>query len=187
MVPQKATLIIGIRRCGKSTWQHEKMASLLEKGVDAKNICYIDFSDDRLDLLRLEGSDPAVIEDNCYGMYPQKHEQMVYFFFDEVLFVNRWAQFVNRIQTTNCARCISPVLQQNCFQRRLQLSWGGRPFTWEMFPIIMTKPKTHTGEERGAGMRSASLDALSDAGTLIFALCLGQCRLERQYQFTGLT
>ena len=125
------------------------MASLLEKGVDAKNICYIDFSDDRLDLLRLEGSDPAVIEDNCYGMYPQKHEQMVYFFFDEVLFVNRWAQFVNRIQTTNCARCISPVLQQNCFQRRLQLSWGGGGLSLgRCFRSSWQNPK-HTREKNG--------------------------------------
>jgi len=73
-VPRKATVIIGIRRSGKSTWQHEKMESLLDDGVDAENICYIDFSDDRLDFLRLEGSDPTVIADTYYGMYPQKHE-----------------------------------------------------------------------------------------------------------------
>ena len=41
-VPRKATVIIGIRRSGKSTWQHEKMETLLEAGVDAENICYID-------------------------------------------------------------------------------------------------------------------------------------------------
>jgi predicted AAA+ superfamily ATPase len=62
-VPRKATVIIGIRSCGKSTWQHEKIESLLDDGVDEENICYIDFSDDRLDFLRLEGSDPAVIAD----------------------------------------------------------------------------------------------------------------------------
>ncbi len=57
----------------------------------------------------------------------------------------------------------------------------------EVLLIIMIIPKAHTGEERGAGMRGASFDAPSDVGTLVFALRLCQCRMERQYQFTSLT
>ena len=57
----------------------------------------------------------------------------------------------------------------------------------EVLLIIMIIPKAHTGEERGAGMRGASFDAPSDVGTLVLALCLCQCCMERQDQFTGLT
>lgn len=115
-VPRKATVIIGIRRSGKSTWQHEKMESLLDDGVDAQNICYIDFSDDRLDFLRLEGSDPAEITDTYYGMYPRKHKERVYFFFDELQYVNRWAQFVNRIQTTQLCEVYHRFFSQASFK-----------------------------------------------------------------------
>jgi predicted AAA+ superfamily ATPase len=60
-VPGKATIIIGIRRIGKTTWMHEKMGALIDNGVPVEHICYIDFSDDRLDFLRLHDAQPAVI------------------------------------------------------------------------------------------------------------------------------
>jgi uncharacterized protein len=134
-VPRKATVIIGVRRSGKSTWQHEKIEALLDDGIPAQNICFIDFSDDRLDFLRGERSDPSVITDTYYGMYPHMHEQKVHFFFDELQYVNRWAQFVNRIQTTeNCEVYISGS-SAKLLSKELATELGGRTFTWEMFPF----------------------------------------------------
>lgn len=134
-VPRKATVIIGIRRSGKSTWQHEKMETLLEAGVEAENICYIDFSDDRLDFLRREESDPAEITDTYYGMYPQKHAQRVYFFFDELQYVNRWAQFINRIQTTQICEVYITGSSAKLLSKEIATELGGRTFTWELFPF----------------------------------------------------
>jgi len=134
-VPRKAAVIIGIRRSGKSTWLHEKMGYLLDNGVPAENICYIDFSDDRLDFLRLEGSDPSVISDTYYGMFPHKHSQKVYFFFDELQYVNRWAQFVNRIQTTESCEVYITGSSAKLLSKEIATELGGRTFTWEMFPF----------------------------------------------------
>ncbi|MBN2861197.1 MAG: ATP-binding protein [Sphaerochaetaceae bacterium] len=138
-VPRKATVIIGIRRSGKSTWQHEKIEFLLDDGVAAENICYIDFSDDRLDFLRLEDSDPAVITDTYYGMYPQNHEQRVYFFFDEIQYVNRWAQFINRIQTTESCEVYITGSSAKLLSKEIATELGGRTFTWEMFPFSFSE------------------------------------------------
>ncbi len=134
-VPRKATIIIGIRRSGKSTWQHEKMGSLLDEGVAHENICYIDFSDDRLEFLRLVDSDPAVITDTYYGMYPQKHDQKVYFFFDELQYVNRWAQLVNRLQVTESCEIYITGSSAKLLSKEIATELGGRSFTWEMFPF----------------------------------------------------
>lgn len=134
-VPRKATVIIGIRRSGKSTWQHEKMAALLDEGVPARNICYIDFSDDRLDFLRFEDSDPAVITDTYYGMYPDTHAQQVYFFFDELQYVNRWARLVNRIQTTESCEVYITGSSARLLSKEIATELGGRAFTWELFPF----------------------------------------------------
>jgi len=134
-VPRKATVIIGIRRSGKSTWQHEKMEALLVGGVPARNICYIDFSDDRLDFLRLVDSDPAVITDTYYGMYPENHEQKVYFFFDELQYVNRWAQLVNRIQTTESCEVYITGSSAKLLSKEIATELGGRTFSWELFPF----------------------------------------------------
>ena len=134
-VPRKATVIIGIRRSGKSTWQHEKMEALLDEGVLVENICYIDFSDDRLDFLRIEESDPSVITNTYYGMYPEKHGQQVYFFFDELQYVNRWAQFVNRIQTTETCEVYITGSSAKLLSKEIATELGGRTFSWEIFPF----------------------------------------------------
>jgi len=134
-VQMKATIIIGIRRSGKSTWQHEKMEALLNDGTAPENICYIDFSDDRLDFLRNPESDPAEISDTYYGLYPHNHAQKVYFFFDELQYVNRWAQFVNRIQTTENCEIYITGSSAKLLSKEIATELGGRTFTWEIFPF----------------------------------------------------
>jgi len=128
---------MGIRRCGKSTWQLEKIESLLEDGISSENICYIDFSDDRLDFLRLEESQPTVITDTYYGMYPDKHVQKVFFFFDELQYVNKWGQFVNRLQTTENCEVYITGSSAKLLSKELASELGGRTFTWELFPFSM--------------------------------------------------
>lgn len=128
---------MGIRRCGKSTWQLEKIESLLEDGISSENICYIDFSDDRLDFLRLEESQPTVITDTYYGMYPDKHVQKVFFFFDELQYVNKWGQFVNRLQTTENCEVYITGSSAKLLSKELASELGGRTFPWELFPFSM--------------------------------------------------
>jgi len=131
----KATVIIGIRRSGKTTWLHEKMGALLNDGIPTENICYIDFSDDRLDFLGNETSEPAAISDTYYGMYPHNHDRKVCFLFDELQYVNRWAQFVNRIQTTENCEVYITGSSAKLLSREIATELGGRTFTWEIFPF----------------------------------------------------
>ncbi len=48
----KATVCIGVRRSGKSTYLYQSIARLLEQGVPRRNVLYLDFFDDRLHRLR---------------------------------------------------------------------------------------------------------------------------------------
>jgi len=45
----------------------------LQKGVDPRAICFIDFSDDRLVLLRT-GS-PSIVSDAYYSLYPEMEQE----------------------------------------------------------------------------------------------------------------
>ena len=47
-VPGKATVCIGVRRCGKSTYMFQHMRKLLDSGVPRQNVLYLNFFDDRL-------------------------------------------------------------------------------------------------------------------------------------------
>src|SRR4029077_6384596 len=44
----KATICIGVRRSGKSTYMFQVMQGLLDQGVSRQNILYLNFFDDRL-------------------------------------------------------------------------------------------------------------------------------------------
>ena len=48
----KATVCIGVRRSGKSTYLYQLIARLLERGIPRQNILYLNFFDDRLHHLR---------------------------------------------------------------------------------------------------------------------------------------
>lgn len=134
-VPRKATVVIGIRRCGKSTWQRERIQSLLDSGVDPHNICYIDFSDDRLAFLHEADAEPRVISDTYYGKFPHKHAERVYFFFDEIQYVNRWAQFINRIQSSQNCEIYITGSSAKLLSLEIATELGGRTFTWELTPF----------------------------------------------------
>ncbi|MBI9095091.1 MAG: ATP-binding protein [Sphaerochaeta sp.] len=161
-VPRKATVIIGIRRGGKSTWQHEKIQALIAEGLAKESICYIDFSDDRLDFLRQEKAEPTVITDTYYGMYPQNHTQKVYFFFDELQYVHRWGQFINRLQTTEKCEVYITGSSAKLLSKELATELGGRTFTWELFPFSF-REFLRASKKREAIVDIASRDEIIEA------------------------
>ena len=54
-VPGKATVCIGPRRAGKSTFLFQQVQKLLDRGVPLDNVLYLNFFDDRLRHLQHEG------------------------------------------------------------------------------------------------------------------------------------
>lgn len=130
-IPRKATVVIGVRRCGKSTLLDEYAQSLIESGVPKNRICKIDFSDDRL--VELRNNVPALIADAYYEMFPENHGQKVYFFFDEIYHVNNWELFVNRLQSSeNCEVNITGSSSRMLVEET-STELGGRKLGWELF------------------------------------------------------
>ena len=48
LIPRKATVIIGMRRTGKTWFCYQKMQELLREGIPLNRILYLNFDDDRL-------------------------------------------------------------------------------------------------------------------------------------------
>src|SRR4030067_3206217 len=98
-VPGKATVCIGVRRSGKSTYMYQIIQRLYQSGVKRENILYINFFDDRLHNLQQEGV--GLIADAYYLLYPEKkNTETVYCFFDEIQSVPGWEPFVDRLMRT---------------------------------------------------------------------------------------
>jgi len=133
-VPGKATVCIGVRRCGKSTYMFQHMRKLLDSGVPRQNILYLNFFDDRLRALRHDNL--GVILEAYFSLYPEKkNTEKIYCFFDEIQDVPGWESFVDRVmRTENCEVYITGS-SARMLSREIASQMRGRALSWEMFPF----------------------------------------------------
>lgn len=133
-VPGKATVCVGVRRCGKSTYMFQVIQSLEDKGVPRENILYLNFFDDRLHDLQHEGL--SLIIDAYYSLYPEKkNAEKIYCFFDEIQIIPDWEPFIDRLmRTENCEIYITGS-SAHMLSKEIATQMRGRALSWEMFPF----------------------------------------------------
>lgn len=130
----KATVFVGVRRCGKSTYMFQLMKRLLEEGVPRQNILYLNFFDDRLHDLRQGNLD--IILEAYFSLYPdKKNAQKVHFFFDEIQALNDWEPFVDRLMRTEKCEVYITGSSSRMLAREIATQMRGRAISWEMFPF----------------------------------------------------
>lgn len=133
-VAGKATVCIGVRRCGKSTFMFQLIKRLLESGVPKQNILYLNFFDDRLHGLQHYGLG-AVLE-AYFSLYPaKKNTEKVYCFFDEIQVVSGWESFVDRLMRTEKCEVFITGSSAQMLSREIATQMRGRALAWEMFPF----------------------------------------------------
>ncbi len=133
-VPGKATVCIGVRRGGKSTYLYQVIARLLEQGVARQNILYLNFFDDRLHHLRF--GDLGVITDAYYSLYPEKKDvETVHCFFDEIQAAPGWEPFVDRLLRTERCKVHLTGSSAQLLSREIATQMRGRALSWEIFPF----------------------------------------------------
>lgn len=133
-VPDKATVCIGVRRSGKSTYLFQMIKRLLDDGVSRENILYLNFFDDRLHNLRQLGL--GVITDAYYSLYPEKkNTETVYCFFDEIQAVPGWEPFVDRLMRTEKCDVYITGSSARMLSKEIATQMRGRALSWELFPF----------------------------------------------------
>lgn len=133
-VPGKATVCIGVRRSGKSTFMFQLMQRLQDTGVPRQNILYLNFFDDRLHNLRHDGL--GVILEAYFSLYPEKkNAEKVYCFFDEIQVVPGWEPFVDRLMRTEKCEVYITGSSAQMLSREIATQMRGRALSWEMFPF----------------------------------------------------
>ena len=133
-VPDKATVCIGVRRSGKSTYLFQMIKRLLDDGVSRENILYLNFFDDRLHILRQVGL--GVITDAYYSLYPEKkNTETVYCFFDEIQAVPGWEPFVDRLMRTEKCEVYITGSSARMLSKEIATQMRGRALSWELFPF----------------------------------------------------
>ncbi len=133
-VPNKATVCIGVRRSGKSTYLFQVIDRLLNEGVSRRNILYLNFFDDRLHNLKQEGL--GLISEAYYSLFPEKkNTETVYCFFDEIQTVEGWEPFVDRMMRTEQCEVYLTGSSSQMLSREIATQMRGRALSWEIFPF----------------------------------------------------
>jgi len=134
IVPAKATVCIGVRRCGKSTYLSQIVQRLLDDGVPRENILFINFFDDRLHNLRQGGL--SQLTEAYYSLYPEKkNTETVYCFFDEIQEVEDWEPFVDRLMRTELCKVYITGSSAKMLSTEIATQMRGRALSWELFPF----------------------------------------------------
>ena len=133
-VQGKATVCIGVRRSGKSTFMFQLMQQLLDSGLPRQNILYLNFFDDRLH--RLQHAGLGTILEAYFSLYPEKkNAEKIYCFFDEIQVVSGWESFVDRLMRTETCEVYITGSSAQMLSREIATQMRGRALSWEIFPF----------------------------------------------------
>lgn len=134
----KATICMGVRRCGKSTYMRQLLNDLLKQGVKRENTVHINFFDNRLH--NLQHSNLEIILEAYYAIYPdKKNSQKVYFFFDEIQEIEGWETFVERIIRAEKSEVYITGSSAKMLSKEIATQMRGRSLSWEIFPFSLAE------------------------------------------------
>ena len=151
VVPGKATVCIGPRRSGKSTYLFQTMEALERRGVPREDILYVNFFDDRLRDLRHEGLGGVL--DAYFSLYPEKkNRRTVYCFFDEIQVVPDWESFVDRVMRTERCEVYITGSSATMLSREIATQMRGRALSWELYPFSFLEFLDYKGIDGGRPM-----------------------------------
>jgi len=145
-VSGKATVCIGVRRSGKSTFIFQLMDKLQRSGISRQNMLYLNFFDDRLHALRHDNL--GVILDAYFSLYPEKkHAEKVYCFFDELQVVSGWEPFIDRLLRTEKCEVYITGSSAQLLSQEVATQMRGRALSWEIFPFSFEEFLDYKGIE----------------------------------------
>ncbi len=142
-VARKATVVIGVRRAGKTFLLYQEIQRLIESGVDRRDILYINFEDDRLqpatpDLL-------AELLETFYRFNPAARQRTAHLFLDEIQMVPGWPRFVRRVLDTENVRVYLTGSSARMLHAEVATELRGRGLAVEVFPFSFSESNAAAG------------------------------------------
>ena len=127
----KIITVVGPRRAGKTFYLFQLMAGLERMGIARRELLYLNFEDERLDL---EG-DNDLIFDAYRELYPGQDLSKVHLFFDEIQELSGWEKFVRRVMDTISPHIVLTGSNSKLLSREIATSLRGRGISFEILPL----------------------------------------------------
>jgi hypothetical protein len=131
-LPQAVTLY-GPRRCGKTFLFYQTIQELLNQGVAAEKILYVNFEDERI--LPFQQEDWELLLDSYFELYPGHHEERIFLFLDEVQEAPFWEKFVRRLSERKNFRIFLTGSSSKLFAGEIATALRGRTISYFLMPF----------------------------------------------------
>jgi predicted AAA+ superfamily ATPase len=147
--PRRAVAVIGVRRCGKTTFLHQVWDELRAKtSLDPACLVYVNFFDERL--FGLAAPQLGLLIEAHAELYPDLPPTApVHFFLDEIQTVKGWEYFVDRLLRSAHRRVILSGSSATLLGKEVSSAMRGRSLTVEMFPFAFSECLAAEGWGRG--------------------------------------
>lgn len=160
-----ASVIIGMRRSGKTYLLFQEMQRLIDAGVDKNHLLYMNFEDDRLQPLEPDVLDRTL--ETFYRLNPAARSEDTYLFLDEIQVVDDWSRFARRVLDTESARLYASGSSAKMLSTEVATEFRGRGFAVELLPLSFAEALLYSDIELptttpGSRMRSRLEAAFTD-------------------------
>ena len=132
-----ATVVTGVRRCGKTFRLYQEMRRILDAGVDPGRLMYFNFEDERLK--PYAPSLLAEVLDTYYALHPDAKTEGAYLFLDEVQEVPEWGAFLRRVIDSERATVYVTGSSSKMLSSSLASEFRGRSLSRELFPMSLSE------------------------------------------------
>lgn len=132
-LPGKATVVVGMRRVGKTWACFQRMRELLTEGVPKERLLYVNFEDDRL--LPFTARDFQALLDAHFRRRPGLKDTRSFLFLDEVQRIEGWESFVRRVLDTEKLEVYLTGSSSKLLSSEIATSLRGRSLSVEVFPL----------------------------------------------------
>lgn len=141
LIPGKPVAIIGVRRCGKSTFLTQVMRRLSGEGVPTESFVSINFVDERI--RPLETKVLSDLEESYFELFPENHRGLRYWFLDEIQLVPDWEYFVDRLARDKRNIVLVTGSSAEMLSADMASALRGRALVYELFPYSFPELLVH--------------------------------------------
>lgn len=132
----KIISIIWPRRSWKSSYLFSVMKNLLDNWIAKQKILYINFEDERINILWKELS---IILDSYRELYPESNLNEVYFFFDEIQNINWRENFIRRLFDDISKHIFITWSNSKLLSTEIATALRGRSVAYELLPLSFSE------------------------------------------------
>ena len=133
-IDSKASILVGMRRVGKTSLAWQLMTDLFQSGVPRDQVLYLNLEDDRLPQ-PFNGTELSTMLDLYYRDRPALFDSETYLFLDEIQEVEGWERSIRRFLDSRRIKICLTGSSSKMLSSDIATSMRGRSVSFEVWPF----------------------------------------------------